>query len=276
MTREKKKVVFKRKILSTPYKPPDIVLDEITSLFLDFLKRRKYGEPEEFKRDMEVISEKIQLCLLTRTLKGLSLDTGDAILEVEFYEDLALANDAKPCRPLILLKPMPPNSSIYLTLKIKDSSLSFIKEFSKLSTKNLRLNVVSEDQRPIEQFAIEQLLFYVFPRMGLKFKVSEKEIGVLSEILSRYKQIRAITLTSRKICIIIPSENIRDQKSLILYENLMKNVKNYVSDECVFGVLTSERLQDEHLVESQEKIPRKIVLGSLQLEGLKHYYLRLG
>ena len=140
---------------------------------------RSYARLEDFKQDLKALQAKLELALLTRSIRTLALDTGDSSLQIEFVEDLLTDAETEIIKPIINMKPLTANSELSLIIETKNAP-DFVKGLEKIQTRVVRISTRTEELLD-EEFILEQLFYYVLPRTGINLKVTNEIIKSVSE-----------------------------------------------------------------------------------------------
>lgn len=263
---------IERKLLSTPFQPSTVVINEIFSFFSYCMRQRSYPKVEDLEKDLSVVRGSVELLIVARSVNSIALTTYDMILKIALSEDFS-ESEARLSQPIIALNPLSGDTKIALNIEIKNECSGLIEKL----TKNLQLKVLTIDLEGIPMaLNVEKLLCDALPRFGIKASFSNEDMDCLNNILKVHREhIKAITLTmDGSIVIIFPVALVKYPDRIQSYDNLLAFLPRESKDYSL-GVLSDAEIKEEFLLKTFEKPQKELCLGEIEARGqLIHYKLK--
>lgn len=271
-------VTLERELLSTPFRPSYSVTDEIIEFFNYIMEKRSFPKTKEFENDLSKIKEQIELLLITRSVRSISLCTEDMKMQIKLSEN-PYEGEIKLSEPILVLKPLPAEVSPVLTIEMKDVCPSLVKQLTnKIQSKDMQVLKVNlkevKPSRPVPK--VKRFCNEILPKIGIHPNLSDNQLDSLERIFRDREDVKALTLIADENRIIFPKflidnpRNVNDYKRLVI--EFPKDVKKYS-----VGLFSVNEVQGNYLIKDKKGQYKDLSLEPFpEKEQLIHYICRIG
>jgi len=222
---------------------------------------------KEFREDFAAVRESVELLLLTRSAKNVTLNTEDMSLKVILGED-PLETEVRLSQPIITMEPLSPSAKLVLLIETKDENPKLTGKLAKCSQQLKVLTVDLNGPCMSVAASLEKMFYGTLPKLGLRINVQSEDLDSLSHIFEKYQQhVKAITLTNEEdIEIRLPISIIQDPERIKSCAHLLEGIP-VETDQWSLGFLSDSEIEHDSWVKTVGNPRRQVTLGPLDVKG---------